>query len=462
MNRLVIANADVAGVRTDVHLRGGRIDAVGTGYARPSTPTLDAAGCAVLPGLHDHHLHLHALAAHWRSIRCGPPHVTTAIDLAAALASAPGDGWIRGVGYVETVAGHLDADALDELCRNRPTRIQHRSGAMWVLNSTAAHLVDLQNATEPGVERDDSGRATGRVWRADTWLRTRLPDHGPPPLDEVGMHLAAHGITGITDATPDLDGRTFAALTDAAATGALPQRLQLLGVPLHRSGGRNVATGPYKIVIADSDLPDIEQLEDTIQRAHALGRPVAVHCVSVEACWLLVAVFHAVGTVPGDRVEHGAVIPDEAIGTFHDLGLTVVTQPGFLADRGDDYLRRVDPHDLESLYRCRSLLAAGIGLALSSDAPYGPVDPWRIVAAAVDRTAPDGRVVGQSETLTAASALDRLLAPLDDPGGPARTIAVGADADLIVLDRPWAQMLDDPAAVRVRYTLVGSRVVFER
>ncbi|MGH8883318.1 MAG: amidohydrolase family protein, partial [Stackebrandtia sp.] len=278
MRELLIRDADVAGTRTDVLLGAGKIVAVGTVRNISAIPVLDAAGGALLPGLHDHHLHLHASAADSNSVRCGPPTVRTAGELAAALATAPGDDWIRGVGYVETVAGLLDSTALDALCRERPVRLQHRSGAMWILNTAAAHRTDLESATDPGVERDDTGRATGRIWRADTWLRSRLPDTGPPDLTAVGNRLARYGITGITDATPDLNATSLANLTGAVQSGAIPQRLQLLGVPLGHSGGPAVTTGPYKIVVADSDLPDITALEDTVRRAHDCGRPVAVHC----------------------------------------------------------------------------------------------------------------------------------------------------------------------------------------
>lgn len=463
MTDLLIRGAEVsAGSRTDVLIRGGIVEAVGPGLPATGFPVLDADGGALLPGLHDHHLHLHALAADTNSVRCGPPQVHTAADLARALATAPGDGWIRGVGYVETVAGVLDSAGLDTMCRGRPVRIQHRSGALWMLNSAAARRTGLDTATEPGVERDESGRATGRVWRADIWLRSRLPDTGPPDLGDTGTRLARYGITGITDASPDLPADSLAGLIEARRTGALPQRLNLLGVPLGRTGGPEITTGAYKIVLADSGLPDIDTLVATTARAHALGRPVAVHCVSREALLILLAAFGETGAVPGDRIEHGALIPAESIGTLRRLGITVVTQPGFLADRGDDYLRRVDPVDLPDLYRCRSLTEGGVGLALSSDAPYGPLDPWQVIAAAVDRRAPDGAVVGATETLRAASALGRYLAPLHDPGGRARAVAAGSPADLVLLDRPLERMLIAPTADAVRATLVQGRTVFAR
>ncbi|WP_072812000.1 amidohydrolase family protein [Rhodococcus zopfii] len=463
MKTLLIHDVEVAGQRgVDVLIRDGVIVAIGSGLVVPGTAdVLDGHGGAVIPGLHDHHLHLHAAAAQRMSVQCGPPHVRSRDDLAEALAGAAGDGWIRGVGYIESVAGLLDSTTLDRMHARRPVRIQHRSGAMWVLNSTAAELVRLDVADHPGVERDERGRPTGRVWRADDWLRDRLPATAPPPLDAVGANLTRFGITGITDATPDLSVSSVDALVDAHVRGTVPQRMRLLGVPLGRELPTCAGTldaGPYKIVLADSGLPDLDELVATIRAAHTGGRAVAAHCVTREALLILLVALDEAGTAPGDRIEHGALIPAETIERVRRRGLTVVTQPGFLAHRGDDYLRDVDPRDLPDLYRCRSLLDGHVPVALSSDAPYGPLDPWAVIAAATTRRCPTGEIVGPAERIAPSEALDRYLAPLDDPGGPARTVCVGADADLVLLDRPLTDAMTSPHADLVRTTLIRGEV----
>lgn len=457
--------------RVDVAVTGDRISAIGVDLDTGAAEVIEGHGGPLLPGLHDHHLHLHAVAADADSVRCGPPHVHTGDELAAALAAAPGDGWLRGVGYVETVAGLLDAASLDRLHARRPVRMQHRSGALWILNSLACQEVHLESADHPGVERDDSGRPTGRVWRADAWLRGRLPGTGPPSLARIGVELARFGITGVTDATPDLPPDSLAALLAAHDSGDLPQRLHLLGVPLdstapnparrHGDTGGSVTTGPYKIVIADSDPLDFEALADTVRRAHAGGRPVAVHCISRAALLVQLAVFDDVGSLPGDRIEHGALIPAESFQTLRRHGLTVVTQPGFLTHRGDDYLHRVDHDDLPDLYRCRSLLRGGVAVALSSDAPYGPLDPWSVIAAAMSRRAPTGEILGEAERLTVSGALGGYLTPLDDPGGRPRSLRVGCPADLVLLDRPLVEAVA-PEADPVRCTMIRGAIHYRR
>ncbi len=508
MTGLLLRNAELGGRgRADIRVSGGRVTGVASALRpRPGEVVYDCGGGAVLPGLCDHHLHLHALAAAAASVRCGPPEVCGRSGLAAALAAAVPDarGWIRGVGYAESVAGDLDAAALDRMRGDHPVRVQHRSGALWMLNSAALAAIGADRARgagpgaggtrgadvaglgaagpavawreaagHPGAERGADGRLNGRFWRADAWLRSRLPPSDPPDLRRVGATLLGHGITAVTDATPGLDTAAVAAITGAMRSGALPQRVQLLGAPLGATlpgdrgcrGGGDFAgerehpgpvAGPYKIVLADSGLPGLAELTGQIRAAHAAGRSVAVHCVTREALVLLVAALRETRTRPGDRIEHAALVPADLVPDLAALGVRVVTQPGFLAHRGDDFLRDVSPRDRGDLYRCGSLLRAGIGVALSSDAPYGPLDPWAVISAAVRRRTASGQVAGPREAITFARALDAYLAPAEDPGGQPRRVRPGLPADLVVLRAPLARVpgLAHPVrAVLVRGTI---------
>ena len=74
---MIVRNAEVEGVAgLDVQLDGEQIAAVGSALPRRAgEPVLDADGAALLPGLHDHHIHLFSLAAALESVRCGPPQV---------------------------------------------------------------------------------------------------------------------------------------------------------------------------------------------------------------------------------------------------------------------------------------------------------------------------------------------------------------------------------------------------
>ena len=170
MASLLLRNATLYGPgaagTVDIRVSDGTVTELAAALAgQPGEECIDCEGGLVLPGLTDHHLHLYAMAAARTSVRCGPPAVTSRADLAAALNAATQDehGWIRGAGYIESVAGDLGAAALDALRADLPVRIQHRSGALWMLNTAALVAIGLLPPGEqghPGVERDETGRPT--------------------------------------------------------------------------------------------------------------------------------------------------------------------------------------------------------------------------------------------------------------------------------------------------------------
>jgi len=462
---VLITRAEIDGIAPfDLRIAGGRIAEIGPALPRrPAEPVLDADGGALLPGLHDHHIHLMALAAAEASIRCGPPQVRSIESLGNALSfGAQRSGWIRGVGYHESVAGHLDRTLLDDLAPDRPARIQHRSGAMWVVNSAAVDRLGLDRGVDqPGVERDHAGRATGRLFRLDAWLRERLEDRAPPSLGGVSRRLASFGVTGLTDATAENSSSELRAFVAAIEGGELLQRVVLMGSrDLPSPNHDRVERGALKVLLEERDLPSFEQLQGIIENAHDDCRSVAVHCVTRSELVLAAAAFAAAGALPGDRIEHASVAPPDAVQLLADSPLTVVTQPGFIRERGDAYLVDVEPRDRPWLYRCRGFLRASVPLGGSTDAPFGDPDPWRAMRAAVDRRTEAGARMGSDEALTPEGALALFTSPRDRPGAPPRSIEPGVPADLCFLDRPWATARSELSSKRVVATLRDGEVIW--
>ncbi|MCO8129146.1 amidohydrolase family protein [Acidimicrobiia bacterium EGI L10123] len=465
-SRLCLREVEVDGAVVDVVIDDGVVTAIGPrGSGRSERAAIDGGGGALIPGLWDHHIHLLALAAMHDSTVVGPPTVTSREELSATLrkraaTTAPGD-WIRAVGYHESIAGPLDRDQLDGIVDDHPVRVQHRSGARWILNSEAVRRVGLDRRALDGAELDETGRPTGRLHGADAWLREQLAPTSLPDLAGVGADLARRGVVGVTDMTPYESVAELEALAGAVVSGTMPQHVVATGgppltelafpVPLRR--------GPVKLVIDERTFPDFDTLTTWIDRAHRAHRPVAVHCVSRSALALVVAAWAEVGARSGDRIEHGSVIPPELRDELARLPVTVVTQPGFVAERGDQYLRDVEGDDVPHLYPCASLLDAGIPVAASTDAPFGRSDPWLAVHAAVQRRTSGGVALGEREAVDARRALSLFLGEPDDPGGPGRVVRRGARADLCLLTDPLGVALASPADVRVRATLVSGRVV---
>jgi predicted amidohydrolase YtcJ len=462
---MLLRRVAVTGSVVDLRVGPDRIEQIGPDLVRrPDEEVVDGRGAAVIPGLHDHHLHLISMAAATASVRVGPHEVGDAAGLAAALAAAdrdlPPGAWLRAVGYHESVAGPLDRTVLDRLVPGRPVRVQHRSGAEWSVNSAAVRELGLDAVRLAGVERDPAGAPTGRLRRLDEWLRDRLP-RVPPDLAPVGARLSRYGVTGVTDATPFGDPEGFATLAAAVRDGALPQRVTVTG-GVALAGARvppGLDPGPVKVVLADPDLPGPDEVAQHFAAAHAAGRGVAVHCVTRAALVLALAAWDLAGSRAGDRIEHAAVVPPELIEPVRRHGLTVVTQPGFVAERGDRYLVDVDPHDRPFLYPCRSLIEHGIPVGGSTDAPFGEPDPWLAIRAAVGRRTAGGVTLGEGERIGPARALGLFLTPPDRPGGPQRTVAVGQSADLVLLDADLATVLADPDHRHVVATIRAGHIV---
>jgi predicted amidohydrolase YtcJ len=466
------ASLGAEGRPVDVRTGSGVILALAGHLDRhPGEEVLDARGCRLLPGLHDHHVHLRAAAAAAGSLVAGPPDVLSASQLEDALHAADrrlaAGQWIRAVGYHESVAGDLDRWQVDRWVGGRPVRLQHRSGMLWVLNSAAlaaiGALVDGRAAGPEELERDASGTPTGRLWRGDAWLRSRLPD-APLDLGALSRAAASRGVTGFTDATPQASAADVDGLAEAAASGVVAQRIHAMtgpGVALRpgptreaeAGSGDRLTAGPVKFLLDDERLPALDEMADQIRWAHAARRPVAVHCVTRVQATLTVAAIEATGGAAGDRIEHGAVLGADLLAAVRSLGLTVVTQPGLVRTRGDRYFEDVDDDDRGDLWRLASLRAAGIAVAAGSDGPFGPQDPWVSVRAAVDRLTASGRPLGASEAVAPEVALSLFLGHPEAPGRR-RRVEPGEPADLCLLAGPLESW--PPVAA----TLLDGRIIY--
>ena len=435
----------------------------------PGESVLDAGGGEVLPGLHDHHIHVFAAAAAYGSLDCdvGSGTVADCRDrLAQRLASARGSGWIRGVAYHEQQLGELDRWALDALCRDRPLRIQHRSGKLWVCNTLGLELLQL-NASDQiaGVERDAQGRLNGRIVRNDTLIAQRLQATGggeQPDVQGLSRLLAQLGIVGVTDTSAHNNQQSQKDFDRLRREGEILQRVELMG-------DDSLDSGYLKILLDGDRLPPLDDLVQRINAARTKGRNVAFHCVShLELVFALAALADAANPEAGfDRIEHGSVVNDEMALRLASLGMPVITQPGFMYTKGDRYLTDLTGSELSDLYRFRGLQDRGVPVIASSDAPYGPVSPWQIISTAANRQTLDGVVVGHTERVSAEQALAGYLTPTSALNRPlsfaeAKHVVAGMPADLCILQGKWSEVRGKAENAMVRATLIGGSAAFDR
>ncbi|KAA1394301.1 amidohydrolase family protein [Aeromicrobium ginsengisoli] len=424
----LLRSVEVGTDLVDCRIAEGRVVDVAAGLdPLPGEGVVDGAGGALLPGLADHHVHVLAMAA-----------ARASIDLAGATdldhAPAPeGSGWLRVVGAGSELTRH----DIDRHWGDRPVRVQHRSGALWTLSTAAVEVLAKGLA--------ETERESGQLWRADRrlgHLLAEVDDGLDAHLADVGRDLAARGVTHLTDATPDLDARGLERIVSA-----VPQHV----LSMAESGG-----GPRKIVLPDHTAIDFDEFRATVRACHGQGRPVAVHAVTATALAVAIAAFDEVGTLSGDRIEHAAICEDAAAERLAELGLTVVTQPTVFARHGAKFRQESAPAERPALWRHAGLLARGIRVVVSSDAPYGDPDPARTLHACATR--PD-------EGVRADVVLESYLLEPNRLEAAVRTVAPGAEASLCLLEVPIRHALaavETGGSLGVRATFISGKCVYAR
>lgn len=443
---VTLRNARISGQVRDLHI----IEGVLAERSALGADRVDLDGMTVLPGLHDHHIHLAAAAASAQSVSLGPQVLASGGGLAGVLRAArrrQPSGWLRGVGYDLTQSGWIDRRDLDS-AQVGPVRVQDRTGSRWVIDSSGLTQVLSRGPWPDGVQRDPSGRPTGHLVRLDAWLRDRLPPREGLDWAGLGRELAALGITAVTDAGHLNDLSTAQML----AGSPLPQRIRMMTAEPVFGAGREtvgrVVLDAVKVVLDDDRLPALETLRAVVDVARSAGRGVAIHCVTD----LQLGLAMAAGLGRGDRVEHANVVPDGYARLLAEAGVAVCSQPGLISARGDRYLDEVAPDRCHELFRLRTLQGAGVVLLGGSDAPVGPISPWLGVEAAVSRTTGQGHRFGVSEALPRAAALGMYLRG-GERSWPRRSLRPGQPADLLVMGG------SGPFAPEVVATLIGGDIV---
>lgn len=128
------------------------------------------------------------------------------------------------------------------------------------------------------------------------------------------------------------------------------------------------------------------------------------------------------------RLEHVEFADEATIGSLSHFGVTVSAQPAFDAlwgAPGAMYSQRVGAHRAASMNRFGSLLAAGVPVAMGSDSPVTPMDPWASVRSCLSHSNPAERISARAAFIAhtragwrAAGAQNPLLGQLV-PGAPA-------------------------------------------
>ncbi|ANJ28824.1 amidohydrolase [Agromyces aureus] len=492
---LLLAGARLPGGAglVDLHVADGRVSSIRPSGGpiepqaeRVAVRRVELDGRFVVPGLHDRHVH----ASQWAM-------VSRRLDLASADSAA---------GAAALVAASVDAGATevigfgyrDGLWADAPTRqrLDAVSGevpvvlvsadlhACWVNSAAARRHGVLEAAGQSGILREGDCFALVR----------ELDDIADHVLDEwVGEaadRAAARGVVGVTDYEmrwnrDDWARRAARGIRSLRVSfGVYTQHFERAIVDGLRTGeavegtGGLVTVGGYK-VITDGSLntrtawcfdpyPGLEghehpyglstvpfdELVPLMRRAVEAGLTPAVHAIGDHANARVLDAFEALGSDGWARrgsIEHAQLLRRDDVARFAELGVVASVQPEHAMD-DRDVAEHYWPGRTDRAFMLADLAAAGVELALGSDAPVAPLDPWVAIAAAVGRTR-DGRDPWHPE-----QAIEARVALAASTNGAGAEVRAGAAADLAVIELdPFAAGADALRTMPVAATLLGGR-----
>ncbi len=506
-----------------IAVRGERIVYVGnTQEAQrlrgPATRIIDARGRLLVPGFIDDHTHFVSAGFGLLSVDLRPARTPTefALLLRDYARKLPPGRWIT--------EGNWDHESwpgaplprrewIDSVTPNNPVAVSRLDGHMLVANTRALRMAGITRETRdpPGgtIVRDEkTGEPTGVL--KDEAMSLVWP-HVPEPttaeraeaLRTAQQHALERGVTMVNDMGNWAD---LTALRQARTDGTLKIRVyELVSIDSWRRlrdyiaregrGDAQLRWGGLKGFVDGSlgsttawfyqpyldepntyglILSDNAKLRGWIAGADSAGLQVVVHAIGDRANdWLLdVYQWSALKNGPRDRrfrIEHAQHLSRNAIPRFKQLGVFPSMQPYHAIDDGRWAAKRIDPDRISRTYAFRSLLDAGARLMFGSDWFVAPIDPLLGIYAAVTRRTlddanPNGWVphekISVEEALRAYTLTNALGSFMEAEIG---TLEVGKRADMVLLSENILT-IDPPRIrdVRVDYTIIDGKVVFER
>ncbi|TFD27610.1 amidohydrolase [Cryobacterium cryoconiti] len=480
---LVLRNGRLPGSDeiVDTLIVDGRVRRLGyLGQAAAGIRSVDLEERWLIPGLWDNHVHFSQWAQ--TNQRLDLTGASSAAAVAALVA-----GWAPGVGSGETLVGFGFRDGLWPDAPSRALLDAAAGTVPVVLISGDLHACWLNSAAL--ARHGHPEHPTGLLREEDCFAVVRALAEVPDTVmdawaDSAARVAASRGVVGIVDLEMNWNLATWQRRiqggTDALRVefGVYTQHLERAialglrsGAGIAETGGL-LTVGPYKVITDGSlntrtaycvdEYPGLEgqpgshgqlnvppeELLTHLARAVAAGLRPAVHAIGDRANALALDAFEQLGC-PGS-IEHAQLLAPGDVARFARLGVVASVQPEHALD-DRDVADRYWAGRTDRAFVLKSLLDAGVTLALGSDAPVAPLDPWVGIAAAVGRTR-DGR-----EPWHAEQSVSRQAALAASARGRHRVL-VGDVADLAVCEiDPFVASVPDLRRMPVAATLLAGR-----
>jgi len=505
-----------------VAVRGDSIVAVGDragmrALVGRGTRVLDNGEALVAPGFGDAHTHFIDGGVQLMSVdlRDAATPAEFVRRIAAFARNQPPGRWIAGGDWDHERwpdAPLPRHEWIDSVTPRNPVFVSRLDGHMGVANLVALRLAGIDRHTpDPAgglIVRDSAGDPTGVLKDNAQDLVSRVQPAPTAVEDDSALaramrHAAEHGVTTVH--VMSYTWSDFAAFRRARARQALTTRIRVYvpiatwrmladtvralgtgdawlswgGLKGFMDGSLGSSTAAFYEPYLDAPgtrgllVTDSAVMRGMIRSADSAGLQVAVHAIGDRANGMLLQFFaEAAADGPRDRrfqVEHAQHLRPSDIPRFGALGVIASMQPYHAIDDGRWAAKRLDRARLAGTYAFRSLLDSGARLAFGSDWTVAPLDPiWGLYAAVTRRTL-DGRNPGgwfPEQKVTLDEALRAYTAGVAYAGFAERRVGVlrpGMLADLVLLDRDLFRSAPEAIAeARVRATVVGGRVVYER
>lgn len=497
-------------------IRGDRIWRTGStaemkAAAAAGAEVVDLGGRFAMPGFIDAHVHFQSGGMSLIEIRlkdCGSVDELE-LRLREYAAKLPAGTWITGGGWDHEIWPDKrlpTAQALDSAAPNHPVFLSRHDGHMGVANSIALKLAGV-TATTPVPEggeigKDSSGKLDGILRdNAMSLVESKIPAPSKEHLEraiEAGQAEANRlGVTGVMDMNTTSDA--MAAYLRAHNSGHLRVRIfacpgiettpelsklgigtglgsamfRVQGVKILLDGSMGSGTALFFEPYADrphtsglSLYPEADVFP-LLQKADAAGLQLNVHAIGDRAIRMALDAFDRLP--PKDRrakIEHVQVVRRSDYELFRKTGAIASVEPCHLLDDMHWCEKRVGERCKDG-YPYGSLRQAGVPLALGTDWPVEPLNPWLGIYAAVTRKDLRGLPQGgwfPEERLSLADALHDYTAGSAYAGFMDKelgSIEPGKLADIVVTDRnPFDIAPETLKDISTWMTILNGKIVY--